>query len=118
MAVIVEEEESDNVGCKTKRTNNKNKLGVRDFLWFYKALNGFKEDGEAQCDEEDAIDERTQRFGTLPAVRICLGICFLVCDFDCPKSNEEGDYIVQLEVVLVLVAKSRIVSMGMSYHVE
>jgi hypothetical protein len=66
VAVVVEEEQSNDVGCKAERANNEDDLGVGDFLGLDKALNGFKEDGKAEGDEEDAIDECTQGFGSLP----------------------------------------------------
>lgn len=50
MAVVVEEEETDDVGGKTETSYYQHKLRVADFLRLDEALNGFKEDGEAQGD--------------------------------------------------------------------
>ena len=57
MAVVVEEEETDDVGGKTETANNQHKLRVADFLGLDETLNGLKEDGETQGDEEDSVDE-------------------------------------------------------------
>ena len=56
MTVVVEEEEADNVGGKTETPYNQHKLRVADFLRLDETLDSFKEDGEAQGDEEDSVD--------------------------------------------------------------
>lgn len=67
---VVEEYEADEVRGKTEGANYKHKLGLRDFLGLDKALDGFEEDGETQCDQEHAIYECTQGFCTLPLSRV------------------------------------------------
>lgn len=57
MAMVMEEEKTDDVGGKTETPDNQHELRVTDFLGLDETLNGFKEDGEAQGDEEDSIDE-------------------------------------------------------------
>jgi hypothetical protein len=57
MAVVVEEEETDDIGGKTETSYNQHKLRVADFLRLDETLNGFKEDGKTQGDEEDAVDQ-------------------------------------------------------------
>lgn len=57
MAVVVEEEETDDVGGETETSYNQHKLRVADFLRLDETLNRFKEDGETQSDEEDAVDQ-------------------------------------------------------------
>lgn len=57
MAVVVEEEKTDDVGGKTEASDNQHKLRVADFLGLDETLNGFKEDGETQGDEEDSVDQ-------------------------------------------------------------
>lgn len=59
VTVVVEEEETDNVGCETARTNDKDDERVRNVLWLDKSLNGFEEDGETQRDKEDSVDQGT-----------------------------------------------------------
>ena len=43
VAVVVEEEETDNVGCETETADNQHKLGLRHLLRLDETLNGFKE---------------------------------------------------------------------------
>jgi hypothetical protein len=50
VAVIVEEEETDDVGCETARTDDKNDDGVRNILWLNESLDGFEENGETKRD--------------------------------------------------------------------
>jgi hypothetical protein len=59
VAVVVEEEETENVGCETARTNDEDDDRVRDVLWLDKSLDGFEEDGETQRDKEDSVDQGT-----------------------------------------------------------
>lgn len=66
VAYVVEQDQADNVRSKTERADDQNELGLRDFLGFDKSLNGFEEDRETQCDQEDAIHERTERLCALP----------------------------------------------------
>ena len=66
MAVVVEEEQAENVGCQTKTANDKYELGVGDLLGFDEALDRVKEDGEAEGDEEDAVHQRTEGLSALP----------------------------------------------------
>ena len=66
MTVVVEEEETEDVGCEAKAAHDEDELGVGDFLRFDKSLDGFEEDGETECDEEDAIDQGTEGLGSLP----------------------------------------------------
>lgn len=59
MSVIVEEEESEDVRCEAKATDDKDQFRVGDLLRFDESLDRLEEDGETQGDEEDAIDEGT-----------------------------------------------------------
>jgi hypothetical protein len=47
VAVVVEEEKTDDVGGKTETSYNQHKLRVADFLRLDETLDGFKEDGKA-----------------------------------------------------------------------
>lgn len=58
--------EASEIGSETEGTDNENKLGLRDFLGFDESLDGFKEDGETECDKEDAVYESTEGFCALP----------------------------------------------------
>jgi len=50
VAVIVEEEETDDVGRETARTDDKNDDGVRNILWLNESLDGFEENRETKRD--------------------------------------------------------------------
>jgi hypothetical protein len=66
VSVVVEKEETDNVRGQAEASNNHDQLRMGDFLGLDKSLYGFEEDGEAEGDEEDSVDECTEGFGTLP----------------------------------------------------
>jgi hypothetical protein len=57
VTVVVEEEETDDVRGKTKTSYNQHKLRVADFLRLDETLDSFKEDGKAQGNEEDTVDQ-------------------------------------------------------------
>jgi hypothetical protein len=57
VAMIVEQEKTDDVGREAERTDDKDNLGMRDFLGFDESLDRFEEDGQAERDKEDAVDE-------------------------------------------------------------
>lgn len=59
-----------------------------------KALNGFQKDGDAEGDEEDAIDKSSQRLGALPTVRVVLVVGLLRGNLDGPKPDTEGKNVV------------------------
>ncbi len=59
MAVVMEEEEPDDVGQETAGTDDKNDNRVRNVLWLDKSLNGLEEDGETQRDKKDSVDQGT-----------------------------------------------------------
>lgn len=69
MSVIVEKEQAEDVGSEAEASDDKNKLGVTDFLRFDKTLDGLKKDGQTQSDEEDTVDQCTESFGTLKLCR-------------------------------------------------
>jgi hypothetical protein len=66
MTVVVEKEKTADVRQETAGADDEDDLGVGDVLWLDEPLDRFEEDGETERDEEDAVDERTQSFGTLP----------------------------------------------------
>lgn len=63
---IVEKYETDKVRSETEGADDENELWLRYLLGFDESLNGFKEDGETQCDQENAVYESAEGFGTLP----------------------------------------------------
>jgi hypothetical protein len=79
VTVVVEEEEADDVGEETARTDNEDDDGVGNFLWLDKSLDSLEEDGETERDEKDTVDEGTQSFCTLPLVHVNIIVaCHLV----------------------------------------
>lgn len=66
MSVVVEEEETDDVGSKAKGPNNEDELWMRDILRLNKSLDGFKKNGQAKRHKKDTIDKGTKRFSALP----------------------------------------------------
>lgn len=59
MAVATENEETDKVGKETGATNNEHELGVVDLRRLNESGQGFEDDGDAERDEEDGVEEGT-----------------------------------------------------------
>ena len=79
VSVVVEEEEADNVARKTQRADDDDDLGVGDLGDVDEALQGFHKDGEAKREQEDAVNQRAEHLGALPAIRVAwiLGVSLL-----------------------------------------
>lgn len=71
---VMKQHETDNVRGKTEGSDDQDELGLRYLLRLYESLNSFEEDGQAESDQEDAVDESTERLCTLPlhCVSMCL----------------------------------------------
>lgn len=67
---VGEEEEADEVGDEAGGADGDDQLGVCDFCRVEEAGDGLEADRKAQREEEDAVDECSEDFGPLPAVRI------------------------------------------------
>lgn len=84
VAVFVEQEEADDVGQQAAGADSQDQLGVGDDRRTEHSLECLDEDGEAQGNEEDRIDEGAQDFCTQPAVGV-FGVCRTVLgDVDGP----------------------------------
>lgn len=59
MAVAAENKESDKVGKETGAANNEHELGVVDLGRLNESGQGFEDDGDAEGDEEDGVEEGT-----------------------------------------------------------
>lgn len=59
MAVAAENKEADKVGKETGAANNEHELGVVDLWRFNESGQGFEDDGDAEGDEEDGVEEGT-----------------------------------------------------------
>lgn len=57
MRMVMEKQQSHEIRKEAETANDEDEFGVLDFLRFDETLDGFEEDGHAQCDEEDAVDE-------------------------------------------------------------
>lgn len=66
VAVVVEEEETEDVGCQPCTADGKYKLGGADFLGLKEPLNGFEEDGKTKGEEEYTVDQSSKDFSPLP----------------------------------------------------
>jgi hypothetical protein len=66
----VEQEQSDDVTGQSQRSDNDDQFGVRDLADVEEPFDGFHEDRETQCEQEDSVDERSEDFGSLPSVRV------------------------------------------------
>ena len=71
---IVKQHETDNVRGKTEGSDDQDEFGLRYLLRLDKSLNSFQEDGQTKGDQEDAVDESTERLCALPlhSISMCL----------------------------------------------
>lgn len=95
VTVVMEQHQSHQVRCETETSDNQHQDRVCDNLRLHKSLDGVEEDGDTQCDQEDAVDERSQGFCALIAVCVHLWGGALVCHLDGPETNAEGQNIVE-----------------------
>jgi hypothetical protein len=63
---VVKQHETDNVRGKTHGSDDQDQLGLRHLLRLDESLNSFEEDGQTEGDQEDAVDESTERLCALP----------------------------------------------------
>lgn len=109
VAVIVEEEEADDVGREAEAADDDDEFGRSDFGGVEEAFDGFHEDREAQrcirsstsdwpsrqrgrqrTEEEDAVDQGAEDFGSLPAVRVVLRSLPVLRELDGVQRDDEG----------------------------
>lgn len=69
MAVIMEENESEEVRGQAEAADDEDELGMANLLRLDEALYGLEEDREAEGDEEDTVYKRAEGLGTLPLRR-------------------------------------------------
>lgn len=70
VTVLVEEEQTHDVRSQTQASHDQNQFGLRNLLRFDESLNSLEEDADTQRDQEDTVDERTERLGALPSIGI------------------------------------------------
>ena len=70
VAVAREQRQADNIDEQPERADHDEKVWVVDLLAVRQPIERFNEDGEAQRDEEDGVDERSKDFGPSPAKRV------------------------------------------------
>lgn len=95
VTVLVEEEQTHNVRSQTQASHDQNQFRVRDLLRLDEALDSLEEDANAQRDQEDTVDKRTERLGSLPAIGVHFRACLGVGDFDGPQTDTEREDIVE-----------------------
>ncbi|GKT41798.1 uncharacterized protein ColSpa_01978 [Colletotrichum spaethianum] len=66
VAVAAEDKEADEVRGETEGTDDENQLGVIDLGRVEESGNGFENDGDAECDEEDGVEEGTENLSAQP----------------------------------------------------
>lgn len=59
------------------------------------ALDSFEENRKTQREQKNTVDQGTEDFGALPAVRVVVGALGLR-KFNSPQSDDEGEYVIQL----------------------
>jgi competence protein ComGC len=57
VSMASQNEEANEVGEEPSRTNNQDEFGVADLGRFHESCQGFENDGYAEGDEEDGIEE-------------------------------------------------------------
>ena len=57
VSMSAQDEESDNIREQAQGANDKDELRVQDFWRIQESGDSFEDDGEAQCDQEDGIEE-------------------------------------------------------------
>jgi hypothetical protein len=55
--ITFEEEESNDIDEEATNSYEEDQRRIMNSFWFVESLDGFHEDGEAQCTEEDCIDQ-------------------------------------------------------------
>lgn len=70
VAVLVEEEQTHDVRSQTQASHDQNQFGLCNLLRFDESLNSLEEDADTQRDQEDTVDKRAERLGTLPSIGI------------------------------------------------
>lgn len=66
MAMPSEDEEADEVGEQSGRSNNQHEFGVIDLGWLDESGQRFEDDGNAKRDKEDGIEEGSEDLGSNP----------------------------------------------------
>lgn len=109
VGVFVEEDEADEVADQAGTTNGEDEDGPGDcyelVLWkvgfggtlgFEESLDCFEENAQTEGKEEDPVDQRTEDFCSLPAVRVFRRCRLSSSKFDGIESDDKRHHIVQL----------------------
>lgn len=95
-SMIVEQQQTHQIRGESQASHNQHQHRVGHDLGLHKALDGIEKDCDAQRDQEDAIDQRTQCFGALIAVGVGLGGgTASVGHLHRPQADAEGEDIVE-----------------------
>ena len=70
LSVTVEQKKSKDVDNEPGNTDEYHTVHFFDLVRVRQSLDRLDEDGEAESDEEDGVDQSTQYFSTCPAVRV------------------------------------------------
>lgn len=66
VAVASEDHEANKVRCQAEATDDKHNLGVFDIGGIKEPRDSFENDGDAESDQEDGVEESSQNFGSQP----------------------------------------------------
>lgn len=88
MTVSSKYHKSDQVRGEAEAANNQDDLRVRNLGRVEEARNCFENDGDAEGDQEDGIEEGAQNLCAQPAVRVLVGGC-LLSEVDGPQADEQ-----------------------------
>lgn len=59
VTVTTKHNKTEQVGDQASTSNNENKLGLVNLGGFNESSQSFEDDGDAECDEEDGVEEGT-----------------------------------------------------------
>lgn len=93
--VSSQDDKAQQVGEEAGAAHDQDKLGVVDFGRFDEARQGFKNDGDAESNQEDGVEEGTENLGSNPPKGELVGCSFLRGN-DRPQTDRQRDDIIQL----------------------
>ena len=65
----MKESHAHNIQCKTDASHNKNELRILNPLQVDETLDGLKEDANTECQQENTVEEASEKLGALPTER-------------------------------------------------
>lgn len=94
VTVAAEDKESDEVGEEASGTDDKHQLGVADLRGLDESGQGFEDNGNAEGDEEDGVEEGTEDLSAHPTKGELVGGGLLRGGHS-PETDDQGDDIIE-----------------------